>query len=352
MATKILGLGKKLFYSLLIFSFFIYASDRISRWVIVRFDLKTAVETMISSSIVFNALYVEFIEPDSKLIWRLKKNFIHHKKPILINSRGMRNGEFNEKKSETHQRILMMGDSCVFGWGVDQNQTVSFHLEQILGQHRKVEVLNAGVPGYSSYQGLLYTNEVIKYSPDIVTIQLGFNDQWMTPVFNDRQILEYGLAHLGRLPTLNLPVIRKLWITRLTSYLLDKLFYGKFDVNNLSINYSKDRTRVSPAEFYSNIEKIIKKLKEEKIMPILVTSPHSKNQDEKLKNHDKYMNILRDISRKNTVLLVDLHEKLQKKYKNNEEFFQWDGIHFNSKGTFEAAKIMAGIIDEYTNHRN
>lgn len=38
-------------------------------------------------------------------------------------------------------------------------------------------MLNAGVAGYSSYQGLLrFKQEVARYEPDLIFVSFGFND--------------------------------------------------------------------------------------------------------------------------------------------------------------------------------
>ena len=52
-------------------------------------------------------------------------------------------------------RVLVLGESCTFGYGVPNADTFSSRLEEILARHgRNVEVLNAGVIGYTVRQGL------------------------------------------------------------------------------------------------------------------------------------------------------------------------------------------------------
>jgi lysophospholipase L1-like esterase len=52
-------------------------------------------------------------------------------------------------------RILVTGDSFAFGWGVREGESFPRRLEAMLRERfpgRRIEVVNAGIPGYSLYQ--------------------------------------------------------------------------------------------------------------------------------------------------------------------------------------------------------
>src|SRR5271170_1922765 len=73
--------------------------------------------------------------------------------PVSINSAGMRDGEYSVEKPPGVYRIMMLGDSTTFGWGVREQDTAAKFLERKLnGQlppgYNKVEVLNTGVGNY------------------------------------------------------------------------------------------------------------------------------------------------------------------------------------------------------------
>src|SRR5262245_20239427 len=70
--------------------------------------------------------------------------------PARIDSLGLRGSEIAEK-SAGRTRILTLGDSYTFGSGVADDETFSAVLEKELGPER-VEVVNAGVPGYGIFQ--------------------------------------------------------------------------------------------------------------------------------------------------------------------------------------------------------
>ncbi|MCC6142224.1 MAG: hypothetical protein IT368_00305, partial [Candidatus Hydrogenedentes bacterium] len=76
-------------------------------------------------------------------------------------------------------RILCLGDSTTFGLGVNDDDTWPHQLQMILGAHRKdVQVLNAGVSGYSSLQGLAALRDTgVLFAPQLVIVTFGYNDQ-------------------------------------------------------------------------------------------------------------------------------------------------------------------------------
>jgi lysophospholipase L1-like esterase len=77
-------------------------------------------------------------------------------------------------------RILSAGDSCTWGWRVADDETYPAALEQLLNARAdgtSYEVINAGVPGYTSFQGVEYLRERgMRLSPKIVIVGYGFND--------------------------------------------------------------------------------------------------------------------------------------------------------------------------------
>ena len=61
----------------------------------------------------------------------------------------------NPKTAPGHDRIVVLGDSALFGHGVDDDQTLPAQLEALMG----VEVINAAVPGYSIEQALSWMED-------------------------------------------------------------------------------------------------------------------------------------------------------------------------------------------------
>jgi lysophospholipase L1-like esterase len=94
-----------------------------------------------------------------------------------INAAGLRGPELRDDDSI---RILTIGDSCTWGWQVADDESYPARLQQLLdyrwGQGR-YQVLNAGVPGTTSYQGLQYLRtRGLQLHPALVLAAYGFND--------------------------------------------------------------------------------------------------------------------------------------------------------------------------------
>ncbi|MAA79157.1 MAG: hypothetical protein CL916_07835 [Deltaproteobacteria bacterium] len=66
-------------------------------------------------------------------------------------------------------RVITLGDSQVYGGGVQENQTFSYYAEQILGN--SWEVLNGGISGYRSLNIYrLLRKKIVSFDPDIVVV--------------------------------------------------------------------------------------------------------------------------------------------------------------------------------------
>ena len=95
-----------------------------------------------------------------------------------INSQGLRDDEVLIPKPEGTLRILVLGDSVVYGQDVSRNKTFANHLESLLRkQFGTAEVINAGVSGYSAYNELqYYLTKGREFEPDIVIVAFCMND--------------------------------------------------------------------------------------------------------------------------------------------------------------------------------
>ena len=92
---------------------------------------------------------------------------------VRINENGLRDRLHSYERQDDIGRILVLGDSFAWGYGVKDAERFSERLEEALG----IEVINAGVSGYSTDQELLwYENEGIKYETDLVILVLAGND--------------------------------------------------------------------------------------------------------------------------------------------------------------------------------
>ncbi len=101
---------------------------------------------------------------------------------VRINEKSLRDRSHSYKRQNARGRVLVLGDSFAWGYGVEESERFS----QLLEKSMDAEVINAGVSGYSTDQELLwYKNEGIKYETDLVILELAGNDVGD----NDRQLV-------------------------------------------------------------------------------------------------------------------------------------------------------------------
>lgn len=119
-------------------------------------------------------------EPDSLLVYRLKKNYdaAYHQPEFSIHEQtnvlGLRNEPVGPKRPGV-LRILGLGDSFCYSNSVELKETFFKQLEELerLRAGREVEVINAAVPAYSTIQEYRYLRrDGLALEPDLVV--LGF----------------------------------------------------------------------------------------------------------------------------------------------------------------------------------
>ena len=101
--------------------------------------------------------------------------------PVCINSQGLRGPEVDLEKPPGTYRVLNLGDSVVFGWGVRYEDTYGYQLQALLSQRYgsepvTYEIINAGVNSELAWNVLQRLDDVIRCKPDIVTVLIGSND--------------------------------------------------------------------------------------------------------------------------------------------------------------------------------
>jgi lysophospholipase L1-like esterase len=117
---------------------------------------------------------------------------------VNINTMGLRDREYPQEKPQDGLRILMLGDSVTFGWGVEAVDTVAKKLEEKLNagaENAGVEVINAGVGNYNTIQEVTYfLKRGARLNPDIVILNYFINDAEPTPARRERTLMEYSYA--------------------------------------------------------------------------------------------------------------------------------------------------------------
>ena len=131
-----------------------------------------------------------FVNPERSAFWRYdsllgwahqpgqhgvftKSQFRIH---VRINEKGLRDREHSYERPDNMKRILVLGDSFAWGFGVEEN----YRFSELLETSADIEVINTGVSGYSTDQELLwFSSEGIKYETDLVILVFCGNDEKM-----------------------------------------------------------------------------------------------------------------------------------------------------------------------------
>jgi hypothetical protein len=156
---------------------------------------------------------------DKDLVYELKPNVTgtFRGRPVHTNAFGLRGHETTLAKPPGTFRVVGLGDSCMFGWGVGQGEEYLETLERRLNQaeqaqpaggRRRFEVLNFGVPGYNGWMEVAtFERRALAFSPDLVVMHFIGNDfdlpHFLQPPESLRGrsfLVDFFKARFGKMP--------------------------------------------------------------------------------------------------------------------------------------------------------
>lgn len=138
---------------------------------------------------------------DSQLGWAYKPLQKYTKKfggVYIINSEGYRAESIFQKTDFTKPIILLVGDSFLFGHGLNFNETFGYKLQQLLGD--KYEVINYSVQGYGTDQIYLLTQKLLKTYHPVAVITDYIPDHDLRNVTRDVRNLNRCVAFVATKP--------------------------------------------------------------------------------------------------------------------------------------------------------
>lgn len=177
-------------------------------------QLEALIEQQRSQAGFFDRNRQTIFEGDPLLFWRVKPNLdraVWDFTVVSTNSQGLRHDGDIGPKEPGSIRVVCLGDSVTFGYRVplvwperpDQYARDQLPYPVLLERAlraanpgRKVEVVTLAVPGYTSYQGLLWLRrEIERLRPDVVTVCFGWNDVTLRAA-TDRETMPDGRARV------------------------------------------------------------------------------------------------------------------------------------------------------------
>lgn len=254
---------------------------------------------------------------DPELIWRPRSGH------APFNAMGYRGPEVRPARPPGRVRIFTLGDSNTLGWADEEGANWPAELGRLLrAEGGDVEVINAGVWGYSSFQGRARLREVLELSPDLVLISFGSND-----------------AHRVARPDSDF-ARRPLLLRRLESTFRDwRLVQLLVAVREgFRPAGARLRPRVDLEEYEANLRSMVETCRRRDATPVLLTRPFVGPVTDELwwKNFGAdYNRVTARVAAEAGVLLIDLYSF----FKPREELFA-DESHFTAPGHRAAAEIV------------
>jgi lysophospholipase L1-like esterase len=213
---------------------------------------------------------------DPVLGWRNRPGW---KGPVFsVNSRGFLGPEFSPQKERGTLRVFCLGESCTAGDLLPSfEDTYPRQVARELRERypgRTFEVINAGVGGYSSFQGRLWLErEILGDEPDLVVIYFGWNDHWPARAGGpDREVSaslrERLRAWLGWSKVLQLAVrgygaLRGEDAVRMAG-----------EAAKATTHASEQSLRVSPGDYEGNLKAMVEQARAKGGAVLLITAPN------------------------------------------------------------------------------
>jgi len=248
----------------------------------------------------------------------------------LINSMGLRDDEFPMEKQPGELRVITMGDSCTFGDGVANWETYANVLEDMLSKNipgKSVQVINAGVPGYTSYQVRQYLErELLKFKPDLVVIYVGFNDN--VPAANGITDAERG--EVGAVVWEAQKLLNALRSYQVVKYLVmrakQRLFPGVNPEAQNPEGVEHQIFRVPFEDFVKNLVAIKRFGDSKGFKTLIMTLPHEFPYEPERNGY------IRQAAQEGGIPLLDLFKIMKEYQAAGEDLFTPDGGHPNELG--------------------
>ena len=288
-----------------------------------------------------------------------RKGFTSH------NSLGYRNDEFTLDKPSGVYRIVALGGSSTYDVSIQDNAaTFTAQLERSLKEdygYQNVQVINAGVPGYNSWEILVNLEfRVLDLDPDLVIIYENTNDVHARMV----EPAAYRGDDLGRRQAWQVPQVA-LWehsaLLRIVSRMMNASRQVSIDDFVSSPTYvswpyedrlSEDNLdpgeilkRNPPIYFRRNLENMIAIAKEHDVQILFSTWAHSPNLND-YASRDYYQqafrennDVVNDVAVSHAIPLFDFATVMPQDAK-----YWADGRHVNEAGAVIKAQLFAEFI--------
>jgi lysophospholipase L1-like esterase len=289
-----------------------------------------------------------FVEPDPDLIWRLKPRLSG---TLATNQLGFRDTTY---KANVDYKILLLGDSVSWGDGVRMEQSYPFLLERTLNLDypgKTFEVINTGVPGYSTFQQLIYLRKKgIKLKPNIIIHQFCLNDI----VERYSVLFEYGGDNifLGVDTRSSIEGLHGWMVTHSRAYERVIRYLVNFERKKQEyavINLAKDELSPKLDEAWrlvlKELSQIVQIAEQENIPYLLIVAPYRFQLENPLNNNQPQVR-LQHFSLKRNFKIFDLLDGFYSHHQLSGTQLFNDENHFSESGHMLTATLLSDQIEK------
>jgi len=285
---------------------------------------------------------------DPRLLWRLPKGTWYGSRgeEIRVNSLGLRGAEVQTPKPAGTLRVLGLGDSVVFGFGVEESESYL----AIASKGAGMEPWNGGVPGYSTYQSINVFNMVSSsVQPDVVVV----SNIWADLVvhgFQDKELLATHQKIAGHpLWLLN----KKIEVFATYRWLRHQVWSRRPPPPSAILTQpgglnQQGQPRVSLEEYKNNLDTLVEMAADEGAAVVFLVPAVSNDLDKSPHHPDElktgsYRDVMREVGQNHNALVVEMPSLLRASRLSGTDLFL-DGVHLTTRGHAEVAKVLEGAL--------
>ena len=254
---------------------------------------------------------------------------------VSSNADGLRSPLHGRDKAEDSWRVMTLGCSTTFGWGVQDAESYPAQLERLVHAkgHTSVEVINGGQPGYTSFQGRWLWGEALQhYSPDVVLIgyvvqdarKAAYTDKSQAVLQQDNRFLKDNVLYRSRV------------------YLGLRNLLGSVQVR------AKERPeggeggvyRVPPSDFADNLRYLVSEVRDAGATPVLFGFPL-----EREGYTAQHRRILQAAASELHVSHLELQDRMDTASREERLYFEKDRGHANAAGNLRIAQWVYTFLE-------
>ena len=251
---------------------------------------------------------------------------------VSSNADGLRASGQTRAKSEGTIRVMTLGCSTTFGWGVADAETYPAQLAERFasGGYSHVEVINGGQPGYTSFQGRWLWDETLRhYSPDVILLgyvvqdarKAAYSDKSQAVLQGDARFLKDNVLYKSRV------------------YLALRSVLGDFQVK------AKERPqngkggvyRVPPPDYVDNLRSLVASAESIGATAVLFGFPLERGG-----YTEAHRKILKAAAAELEIPWLDLQPRMEQASREAQLYFENDRGHANAAGN---AKIADWVFE-------